>query len=133
MEMSIEEARKVLSEFGYEFSSKNNLSQLGGLKVLLELLKRGKYRECWEELFGSYKARTLIQFVIGLWSGARTMVEAGQTGKDPLIRKFIGNAVEEAQLGRDFRGFSKAEIEALHDFNTAQTVFEINTTSELVV
>ena len=125
MDMTIEQARKILSDFGYEFSSKNNLSQLGGLKVLLELLKRGKYGERWSEMFGPFKARTLLQTAIGLWAGARTMVEIGQTGKDPLVKNFIGSVVEEAQLGRDFRAFSKQEIEALHDFNIAQTVFDL--------
>ena len=53
------------------------------------------------------------------------MVEIGQAGKDPLIKKFIGAVVEEAQLGRDFRSFSRAEIEALHDFNISLTLFDL--------
>jgi hypothetical protein len=123
--MSADEVRKVLLDFGVEYSTKNNLSQLGGMKVLLHLLKRGQFRERFTELFDGYKARTLLQTVIGLWAGARTMVEVGQTGKDPLVKKFIGDVVEEAQLGRDFRSFSKQEIESLHDFNISQTIFDL--------
>jgi uncharacterized protein YegP (UPF0339 family) len=111
MEMSKEEVQKTLADFGIVYNSKNNLSQLGGLKILLEVLKRGRFRHRFEGLFGIFKARTVLQSLLGLWAGARTMVEIGQTGKDPLIEKFIGSVVEEAQLGRDFRSFSRAEIE----------------------
>jgi len=123
--LSPEQVRKILADFGMEYSTKNNLSQLGGLRVLLELLKRGKYRDRLKALFGPYKTRTILQSLIGLWAGARTMVEIGQTGKDPLVKKFVEGIVEEAQLGRDFRSFSRSEIEALHDFNVSQTVFDL--------
>lgn len=125
MEMSPEEARKVLLDFGIVYNTKNNMSQLGGLKVLIELLKRGRYRERLTAQFGAYKARTVLQTILGLWAGARTMVEVGQTGKDPLIQRFLGNPVEEAQLGRDFRDFSNSELELLHDFNVSQTVLDL--------
>ena len=125
MEISKEEAQKILLDFGMVYNTKNNMSQLGGMKVLLELLKRGKYRERLTELFGHYKARTILQTTLGLWAGARTMLEVGQTGKDPMVKKYIGDVVEEAQLGRDFRAFSKPEIEDLHDFNISQTVFDL--------
>lgn len=125
MEMSPEEARKVLLDFGIVYNTKNNMSQLGGLKVLMELLRRGKYRDRLTAHFGAYKARTILQTLLGLWAGARTMVEVGQTGKDPLIQRFLGNPVEEAQLGRDFRDFSNSELELLHDFNISQTVLDL--------
>lgn len=125
MEMTKEEARKVLADFGMIYNEKNNMSQLGGLKVLIELLKKGHYRDRLSKLFGPYKARSILQTTLALWAGARTMVEVGQVGKDPLVKKFIGDVVEEAQLGRDFRSFSKSEIEELHDFNVSQTVFDL--------
>lgn len=125
MKLSIEEARKILAKAGIEYSSKNNISQLGGLKPMLEILKRGRFSERLTELFGPYKARTILQTTVGLWAGAQTMVEVGQTGKDPLIKKFIQSAVEEAQLGRDLRSFTKTEIEVLHDFNISQTIFDL--------
>lgn len=123
--LSDAEARRILSDFGIEYSTKTNFSQLGGMGVLLELLRRGKYHERLTERFGSYKARTVLQFLIGLWAGARTMVEVGQVGQDPLVRRFIGATIEEAQLGRDFRSFSKQEIEDFHDFNISQTIFDL--------
>jgi hypothetical protein len=129
MQISKEEARKQLLDFGIVYNTKNNMSQLGGMKVLLELLKRGRFRERFTELFGEFKARTILQTTIGLWAGARTMLEVGQTGKDPLVSRFIEGVVEEAQLGRDFRSFSKSEIEQLHDFNIAQTVFDLAQTT----
>jgi hypothetical protein len=124
-EFSPAEAKKILLDFGIEYSTKSNLSQLGGMKVLLDLLTRGRYRERLSEQFGPYKTRSLLQILIGLWAGARTMVEIGQVGKDPVVRKFIGAVVEEAQLGRDVRSFDKSEIEALHDFNISQTIFDL--------
>lgn len=124
-ELSSQEAHKILNDFGIIYNSKKNLSQLGGLKVLIELLKRGKFRERLTLQFGPYKARSILQMLLGLWAGARTMLEVGQICKDPLVKKFIGDAVEEAQLGRDFRSFSKEEIESFHDFNVAQTIFDL--------
>ena len=125
MEISSEDARKVLLDFGMVYNTKNNMSQLGGMKVLLALLKRGKYRERLTAQFGPYKARTILQSLLGLWAGARTMLEIGQVGKDPLVKRFIEDVVEEAQLGRDFRSFSKTQIEELHDFNTSQTILDL--------
>lgn len=124
-ELSSAEAHKILHDFGIIYNSKTNLSQLGGLKVLIELLKRGKFRERLTAHFGPYKARSILQMLLGLWAGARTMLEVGQICKDPLVKKFIGDAVEEAQLGRDFRAFSKNEIESFHDFNVTQTILDL--------
>ena len=69
MEMSQEEIEKTLADFGIVYNKKNNMSQLGGFKVLLEILKRGQYFERLSELFGPYKARTILQSVLGLWAG----------------------------------------------------------------
>ena len=124
-ELSSTEAHKILRDFGIIYNSKSNLSQLGGLKVLIELLKRGKFRERLTSEFGHYKARSILQMLVGLWAGARTMMEIGQVCKDPLVKKFIVDAVEEAQLGRDFRDFSKTELEAFHDFNVSQTILDL--------
>jgi len=124
-EISDAEARQILLKFGYEYTTKNNLSQLGGLRVLMALLQKGKYRERLREQFGQYKARSILQTLVGLWAGARTMVEIGQTGKYPLARKFIEEPVEEAQLGCDFRSFTRPELEALHDFNVSQTLLDL--------
>lgn len=123
--MSKEEVKRVLWEAGIELNTKNNMSQVGGLKPMLEILKKGQFRKRFTYLFGEYKSRTLLQSILGLLAGARTMVEIGQTGKDPLVSQFIGNVVEEAQLARDFKSFSKQEIESFHDFNISQTVFDL--------
>lgn len=123
--MSKEEVRRILWEAGIELNTKNNMSQLGGLKPMLEILKLGKFRSRFEKLFGSNKSRTLVQSILGILAGSRTMVEIGQTGKDPLVSRFVGNVVEEAQLARDFKSFTKQEIESLHDFNISQTVFDL--------
>ena len=94
--MSKEEIKKILWEAGIELNTKNNMSQLGGLKPMLEILKLGKFRSRFETLFGANKSRTLIQSILGILAGSRTMVEIGQTGKDPLVARFVGNVVEEA-------------------------------------
>jgi len=44
MEMSPQEVQKVLADFGIVYNQKNNMSQLGGFKVLLEILKRGQFQ-----------------------------------------------------------------------------------------
>lgn len=38
--MSKEEVRKILWEAGIELNTKNNMSQVGGLKPMLEILKK---------------------------------------------------------------------------------------------
>jgi hypothetical protein len=85
-QLSPEEARKILLDFGIIYNEKQNLSQLGGLQILLELLKKGKYRQRLTSEFGAYKARSILQMLIGLWSGARTMVEIGQVGRRVQVR-----------------------------------------------
>ena len=55
MEMSPQEVQKVLADFGMVYNTKNNMSQLGGFKVLLELLKRGRFNERLAEREGNLK------------------------------------------------------------------------------
>ncbi len=123
--MSKEEVKRILWEAGIELNTKNNMSQPGRMKPMLEILKMGKFRSRFEKLFGVNESRTLVQSILGILAGSRTMVEIGQTGKDPKVNRFIGNVVEEAQLARDFKSFSKQEIDSLHDFNVSQTVFDL--------
>lgn len=124
--MSKEEVRKILWDAGVEISTKNNLSQVGGIKPLLEILKKGKFYHRFENLFGPYKARTIMQSLLGVWAGARTMVEIGQAGKDALIKKFVGSVIEEAQLARDYKSFTHEELEKFHDFNISQALFDLS-------
>ena len=57
---------------------------------MLEILKLGKFRTRFEKLFGTNKSRTLVQSILGVLASSRTIVEIGQTGKDPLVSQFIG-------------------------------------------
>jgi hypothetical protein len=43
---------RVLREFGIVFSTKNSLSQIGGLKIFLELLRKAKLRQRLQNEFG---------------------------------------------------------------------------------
>jgi len=40
----------------------------------------------------------ILQFMLALVVGAKTMVEVAKVGRDPLVKKFLGNSVGEAQL-----------------------------------
>lgn len=132
----MENVDQILRQFGYVFSTKHNLSQFGGLKIFMDLLAKAKLRERLRLEFGDYKARSLLQMMIGIVGGAKTMNDIGAVAKDPLVASFLGNPVEEAQLGRDVRKFSRAEIEALHDFCVSCSVLdfvrEISHNEELV-
>jgi len=124
-EFTLEQAQAELRRAGIELNHKHNMSQVGGMKPLLDLISRGKFRDSLEKELGQYKSRTVIQLLVGLWTGARSMVEVGQAGKDPLLARVIKRPVEEAQLARDLKSFTKAEIEALHDVNRSHVLFHI--------
>ena len=123
MENNIDSA-KILREFGVIFDKKNNMSQFGGLAPFLAFLEKGKFRKRFEAEFGYYQARTMMQFILGLVCGARSMVEMGNMGRDPMLKKYLGDPVEEAQLGRDVRSFDKQQIEALHDLIVSISILD---------
>lgn len=114
----------ILKKYGIIFDSQQKLSQFGGLASFIAYLKKGEFRERLEREFGPFKGRSLMQFILGLIAGAKTMKEIADAAKDPLIKSFLENPVEEAQLGRDFRKFDRQEIESLHEFNIAHSIYD---------
>lgn len=114
----------ILKKYGILFDPKLNLSQFGGLEVFIAFLKKGKFRKRFEAEFGYYRARTMLQFIISLVAGADSMLGIANAGKDPLIKRFIGNCVEEAQLSRDIKNFTRQEVEALHDFVMSLSILD---------
>ena len=118
------DASRILREFGVIFSKENNLSQLGGLELFLAFLEKGKFQERFESQFGKYRARTMMQFILGLVVGAKSMNDVGKVGHDALMNQFLPECVEEAQLGRDMRSFSRAMIESLHDLVMSYSILD---------
>jgi hypothetical protein len=122
--MTQEEARKILFKNGIIYDPNLNLSQFGGLELFIKFLERGRFRERLTDQFGFYRARSILQIMLGLVVGAKSMNDIGKISKDPLIIKYLKNPVEEAQLGRDVRSFNKEEIQSFHDFNMGLSVFD---------
>lgn len=118
------DSASILKDFGVLFSPSTNLSQVAGLEPFLAFLKKGNFRNRWTQQFGFYRARSMMQFVLGLVVGAKSMDDIGKAGKDPLIRRFLENPIEEAQLGRDVRSFDKSMIEDLHDLLMSYAIFD---------
>lgn len=116
---------KVEAEFKLVFERSDRLSQFGGLYVLLEFLRKGRFKNRLTSLFGEEKARSILQLLIGVIAGADRMVGVARAGEDPLIARFLGRPIGEAQLGRDFRAFSKAQIQALHDWVMSLAVLDL--------
>jgi hypothetical protein len=117
---------QVEREFGVVFDpAPNKISQFGGLAPFVAFLKKGKFRERLAEEFGDEKARTILQFVLGVIAGADRMKGAARAGQDILFRSYLKNAVGEAQLSRDFKSFTKIELERLHEWITALAILEL--------
>lgn len=106
----------IRKEFGVVFEPSNKVSQFGGVAPFIAFLKKGRFRERLAEQFGVEKARTILQFCLGIVVGAEDMKDVAEAGADPLIRNYLGNPIGQAQLGRDFRSFSKEELESFHGF-----------------
>jgi hypothetical protein len=115
---------EILQEFGIIFDHRRNLSQFGGLATLIAFLDKGKIRERLKKEFGYHRARSMMQFILGVIAGADSMTDVAKLGRDPLVKRFIGDSIKEAQLGRNFRDFTKQEIESLHDFNVSLSVYD---------
>jgi hypothetical protein len=128
---------KVEQEFRVVFDpAPNKISQFGGLAPFIAFLKKGKFRERLREAFGNEKARTIVQFILGVVAGADRMNGVARAGEDVLIRTYLKNPVGEAQLARDFKNFSKAELEKLHELVMSFAILElaqdVSQTEELI-
>ena len=122
--MTQEEARKILYKAGIIFDENLNISQFGGLEPFIKFLEKGNFRSRLEQQFGIYKARSILQIMLGLVVGAKSMNDIGKISKDPLAIKYLKNPIEEAQLGRDVRSFERSEIETFHDFNMSLAILD---------
>ena len=116
---------QVEKEFGIVFDRSRKISQFGGLSPLIAFLKKGHFRERLTAEFGSEKARTMLQLLLGIVAGADRMIGAARAGQDPIIRSYLGNPVGEAQLARDFKAFTKVELERLHEWVTSIAILEL--------
>lgn len=122
--MTQQEAKKILLKAGIIFDENLNISQFGGLEPFIKFLEKGHFKSRLESEFGIYKSRSILQMMLGLIVGAKSMNDIGKISKDPLVVKFLKNPVEEAQLGRDVRSFMRTEIESFHDFNMSLAVLD---------
>ena len=118
-------SKEILREFGVEFSSSGLISQFGGLKPFIGLLKRWRFLERLSQLFGKHKARSMMQLVIGLICGARDMEDVERVGRDSIVRRYLKISVVATQLSRDFKSFTRVEIEKLHEFNMGLAILEL--------
>lgn len=127
---------KVEKEFGIIFDSKSVISQFGGVSPLIAFLNRGQFKQRLREQFGAERSRSLLQILIGIVCGADSMVGVARCGQDPIVKKYIGAAIKEAQLGRDVRSFSKSQIESLHELVISLSIYliaqEIPQSEELI-
>lgn len=122
--MTQQEAAKILFQNGLIFDPNLKISQFGGLEVFIKFLEKGKFRERLQAQFGFYNARSILQIMIGIVAGAKCMNDVGKIAKDILVIKYLQNPVEEAQLGRDVRSFSHAQIEGFHEFNMSLSILD---------
>ena len=122
--MTQQEAKKILYKAGIIFDENLNISHFGGLEPFIKFLEKGHFRSRLEQQFGIYKSRSILQIMMGLVVGAKSMNDIGKISKDPLVIKYLKNPVEEAQLGRDVRSFSRSEIENFHDFNMSLAILD---------
>lgn len=117
---------QVEREFGVVFEpARDKISQFGGLAPFIAFLKKGEFRKRLAAEFGDEKARSMLQLLLGIIAGADRMKGAALAGQDLLFRSYLKNPVGEAQLGRDFKAFTKEELERLHDWVMSLAIFEL--------
>ena len=117
---------QVEREFGVVFDpAPNKISQFAGLAPFIAFLKKGRFRERLSAEFGDEKARTILQFALGVIAGADRMKGVARAGQDVLLRSYLKNAIGEAQLARDFKSFTKTELERLHEWVTSLAILEL--------
>lgn len=117
---------QVEREFGVVFDpSPDKISQFGGMAPFVAFLKKGKLLERLTAEFGKEKARTMLQFVLGVIAGADRMNGVARAGQDILFRSYLKNPIGEAQLARGFKSFKKEELERLHEWITGLAILEL--------
>lgn len=119
--------REILARYGIVFDTRPDarLSQFGGVAPILEFLKKGRVRQRLAEIYGEKKARSLLQLCIALITGAKSLEDVHRVGQDPVVRKFIGNPVGPTELSRDFKAFTRTEVESLHEWCMSLPILEL--------
>ena len=73
---TLKDMRKM---FGIEIEKDRNLSQFGGMKAFFEYLEKAKFRQRLTDVLGDYGARSFLQLMIGVITGAEDMEEVART------------------------------------------------------
>lgn len=120
-----DEVTRILRKNKMVFDPNMRASQFAGAAPFLSFLQKARLRKRLEEEFGFYRARSMMEILIGIILGAQNMNDVGKAAKDDLISDFLKNPVEEAQLGRDVRNWTASEIQKLHDFNNALVIYDL--------
>lgn len=119
--------REILAKYGIIFdgSQDRKLSQFGGLAPVFQMLKKGRIRERLEELLGPTKARSILQLGLSILAGGKSLEDGHRVAQDPVVQKFLKNPVGPVELGRNFKSFSRSQIESFHDFNRSLAMLEL--------
>lgn len=112
-------AQKIKQLFKIEFSNASNLSQVGGLAVFLEFLRKTEIQKRLAQVVGPIKAKVLMEIMLGLLAGADSMEGVARICNDPQIKGFMAKPLSATQITRSLREMRPSEIQALHDFSLA--------------
>lgn len=110
-------APKIKQLFKIEFSNASNLSQVGGLAVFLEFLRKAEIQKRLDQVVGPIKAKALMEVMLGVLAGADSMEGVAGICKDPQIKGFMAKPLSATQITRTLREIRPSEIQALHDFS----------------
>ena len=103
-------AEKIKSVFGLEFEQSPNLSQVGAAELYLGLIRKMRLKKKLEAVVGKHATKALLQVLVGILAGARSMKDVANISNDKAIKKFFGTPVSETQITRSLKKLMPSQL-----------------------
>lgn len=108
-----------------EFASQPKVTLYGGLPIFIAFMRKCKVRERLEAQLESAQAKAILQVMLGIFVGARSMEEIANACQDKIVKDYIVNPVCETQIVRILKSLSLQQVQDLHDFTLSLALLDI--------
>jgi Transposase DDE domain group 1 len=129
MEMKTLSDAEIKKTFGVEFFHSPNLSQFGGLQPFLSFLDKVQIFDRLRATCGREKASSLLQIMLGICVGAKSMEGISIACKDPVFKNFIKRPLVPTQIVRNLKNITALELAQLHELTVSLGILEFASTS----
>jgi hypothetical protein len=116
---------QIKSKYKIEISRLPKVSLYGGLRNFCMFLEKSGLKERLTVVLGERATAVVLQILLGICVGKKTMEDISEATKDPVILDYIGRHYSATQMVRILRKVRKQRVQDLHEFTLSNALLDI--------